>query len=230
MGEEKKGVIEWLESFLKLIREALLLGLLATLFWHGWPLLSQVRQAIPSARLTALDLGPLKFEIKAAEAKLEQALVAAAPKNGQEDQQVGKATQEAQDALESVRRLNALVSERLSETAPVTLPPVTPSVSPSLSSPAAPFWVYLGAKRGDQWVTRYFDIGAAVPGEGSTVHARSDVFRRAASPSKEGVDWVLGKPLGVLKAGSSVTIVATEPVSGTEGRTLWWARVTGPSP
>lgn len=229
MGEEKKRAIERLESLLKLIREALLLGLLATLIWQGWPLLSQVRQAIPSAHLKSLDLGPLKFEIKAAEAKLEQAVVAAAPKSGKEDERVGKATQEALDALDSVRRLNALVSERLSETAPMTLPSATPSASPS-PPPAASFWVYLGAKRRDQWVTRYFDVGAGVPAAGSTVQARSDVFRRAAAPSVEGGDWVLGQPVGVLKAGSSVTIVATESVPGTGERTLWWAEVTVPSP
>ena len=212
---DKPARLETMERLLRVIREAALLLVLGFVLYHLGPQLPHIASQLKNAQLAELEIAGMKLKVKEAEVALQAAVKAEAPQKGPEDRQVGEQTKLIVDALQTLH------------TVAKQAPPI--SVEPAigaLSSPAesSSFWVYLGARRGGAWVTRYFEI-QAVPAADTSIRADADVFKRRHVPAFRDGQWMMGDVLGVLQAGKAVTVRRTQSVPGTENRELWWAEV-----
>jgi hypothetical protein len=216
MADSPRG-LELLERLLKVIRETLVLVVLAFVVYYIGPHLPRIGAQLRTAQVDQVDLlGIIKLKVQQAEATLEAAVNAQAPQRGPEDQQVSQQTKLVVEALDTLRTTGERVPSGPIEPLATTLPP-----SPGRGS----FWVYLGARRGSTWISRNFDI-QEVPTRDTSIRARVDIFKRRHVPVFRTGQWTMGDPVGVLQSGEAVKVLATERVPGTEGRDLWWAEVT----
>lgn len=209
------------ERITKLLRELLILVMGVYLAWYLIPLLPQFVSQLDGAKLTEVELGGIKLKLKEAEKALEAVVRTQAPEKGNVDEKASEQAKLVAQALDTVRSAAKPVqinSDPQSSTGSNKLPSVSVPVEQA-------YWVYVGAYRDGNWLTKYFNISGAI-NVGASMRATSDIYRRQSAPIYKDNDWLLGTPLGILQAGSNVTVRQVETVPGTGGRNLIWARVT----
>jgi hypothetical protein len=208
--------LETLERLLKVIREGLVLVVLVFVVYYIGPHLPRIGAQLGNAQVDQVEVLGIKLKVQQAEATLKAAVRAEAPQKSPEDQQVSQQTRLIVQALDTLR----------TAVEPVPSGPIEPVVTTLPASiEKGSFWVYLGARRGGTWITRYFDV-QEVPAVDTSIRARVDVFKRRHVPVLRDGQWVMGDPVGVLQSGATVKVASTERVPGTENRELWWAEVT----
>ena len=81
-------------------------------------------------------------------------------------------------------------------------------------------WIYLGTAQGNQLFGATIDA-LSVPSAGETVYVSNSVFLRDDRPYRRVFSYRLGDDVGVVDAGSAVSVIAIEEVG--DGR--YWAHV-----
>lgn len=86
-----------------------------------------------------------------------------------------------------------------------------------------PFWVYLGQKENDKWQACFFNIDV-LPTPNTVIKSVANVYKHDKKPIEidhETDTWDFGRTLGVIKSGSTVTVLETLTLEGNN----YWARV-----
>ena len=85
-----------------------------------------------------------------------------------------------------------------------------------------PFWVYLGQRINGKWLTKQFNV-QTMPLPLTEIECIDNVYKRDMMPIKIGEPdvWQLGKTIGVIKKGKTVTVVDTLTVDGGN----YWVKV-----
>lgn len=210
--------LETIERWFRLIRELILMVVVGVLAFNFMPYFPELASQFKTASVTDVEFLGMKIKLQQAEEKIKKALKAQAPQEGKEDEgRIDPKTMLVAEALQVVQTPNTeTLPNRLSQQLAAKALPVRKE----------PFWVYLGAQRGNTWLTQNFNNIQSLPGTGTLISANTDVFKRSNKPVVRDGHWYLGEVLGVLQSGDDVKVIRTESIPGTESRKLWWAEVS----
>ncbi len=216
MNEEAARVrrmskLDTVERLLKIFQNIMILVMLGGILFFLGPETPRIVKELQKSSVSGVDLGLIKFKIDQAEENIKTALQGVHDTSEPEDARVPDELKPIAVALESIRDAG-------------TDPAFATSYKDDSLGVTAPFWVYLGARRGDMWITSLFDF-REIPAPGAIIQSTSDVFRRQRAPEFSDGQWTKGEIVGVLKAGEAVKVVQIEHIPGTDMRELWWAEV-----
>jgi hypothetical protein len=211
---DKPETLDTVERIVKLMRELVLLGLVAYLGWYLVPCVPKWTAQLDNAQISEVSIPGLGFKIAVAEQKLEQAAKTQTPQKSANDDGLTPDKKLIVEALESVRSVNLQVTAELAPNATVA-PTVRQGGAPTPVPSDATFWVYLGVAKGDAIPSKNFRI-SKLPTTGDIIVASAEVFKRSSAPIyKDGDGWFLGDAVGIVRSGQRVIVRRLEKVNST---------------